>query len=177
MTIIVFFLLDSCGAILEETRIVGKWKLTGAEFYAKESSVDALKIYTGVAKDNPDSSHPIIYAFFCGDKDTYVIDFYQDKTLKIIRKSEPEYVLVDITDGRWSMDSYENSLTIKIKSNSTGYGFWQESFKFTNSWPMKNYETLELTLKASDTGRNNFKIDLKNKTIQAESMKATFTKQ
>jgi hypothetical protein len=178
---LVLFIFNSCGALLEDLRVIGKWEFSQAEFYAKENSVDALRIYSGINKKEPDKNHPIKYAFFGNDaeKDDYTLEINQDKTIRLIKgdidATVPD-VKIDFMDGEWSVDSYENSLTIKVNENTTSYGFWRDGFKLKNYWPLKDYSTLEITIKATDAGENYFKIRLEDKTILAESIKATFTK-
>ncbi len=173
---IILLLFLSCGAIVDDLRVIGIWNLQNVEFYTYNNELDSTKIYTGINKDYPDQNHPLMSSFFCETgKASYSIEF--DREYKFIIKKDNTSDIITETYSSWSVDNYNNSLDFEVKPGCLdANGFWLTGFRVINSWPMPNYQTLELTIKAGDLHQNYFLIDLSNDVIKVNSMKAIFIK-
>jgi len=182
--IIIYFLtifLISCGPFVDEVRISGSWKLEDVEFYEYKSALDSIKVYTGTSDPYPDEEHPIEGNFFCASEGKYIINFETDNTFTIkwsydIDGDETEDILVDSKDSKWTIDTFENSLYLKVKKNSTSHGFWRKGFEIKCYWPLSNYEKLEILIKARDVDKDHFDIDLTDDELEIDSMKGIFKK-
>ncbi|MCK4796535.1 MAG: hypothetical protein KAT05_04095 [Spirochaetes bacterium] len=182
MLIFIVLIITSCGVILDPLRILGEWKLDEVEFYVYNEVLDSIKTYTGIDDNSPDTKHPIIGAFFCGGKAAYTIEFEKasPKNRLIIIGDDDDAstddIIVDLDDGVWSIDTFENSLTIKIDGDNINSNFWEKGFTIKNYWPMANYDSLELYIEAKDVYKNKdtFTIDLSDDTIEVHSMKGIF---
>jgi hypothetical protein len=176
-TIILIIIVFSCGPFVDEVRITGTWKLEDVEFYEYNQSLDSIKVYKGIGESVPDKDHPIEGEFFCSSDGDYKIDFSRDNNLKITcQHDNTTDVLVDYTDSSWSIDTFDNSLYFEIDDNNSAHGFWRRGFELKNYWPLSNYDTLEILIKAEDVGKSYFKIDLTDDTIKIHSMKGIFKK-
>ena len=179
VVIISLFIIASCGSLLDSYNLLGTWTLSNVEFYVYNSNLDSIKTYTSTSNAEPDDEHPSIREFF-NDKDMtgdeeYTIEF-EDTDEELIIKKGDSVIIVDGPNGSWSVDSFENSISIKIKQDGTSDNFWKKGFSFKNYWPLANYSTLELTIKAEDIGKSKFSVDLTNDTLDVDVMKGIFTK-
>ena len=180
----------SCGVILDQTRIVGYWELDAVEFYVQNSNIDAVKTYTGQSDKSPDSTHPMNSEFFGHDEDdnttdrTYIIHFDESNQLEITaddgNSTTTDDTFIAYERGEWQLNQFDNSLLIHIRNNKNSTlarGIWRDGFKLHLDWPMPDYDTLEIEIKASDVGESCFKVDLSDKTLKVKSMKGIFKRQ
>lgn len=187
---LLFLVIISCGVLLDATKLPGTWVLDDVEFYAHDPILDATKIYVGLDDQSPDPYHPIEAEFFCEKAEDFaesgkpkykmVID-HTNNNFEIIRTTGTTSVKLLNTEGTnanitsISVDSYNNTIEYTVRKNDTAKGFWRNPLKITNYWPMANYNTLELLIKAEDTTCDYFEVDLANDvTIKAYAMKGIF---
>lgn len=188
--LLLFILFLSCGVLLDTNRIIGEWKLSKTEFYSSIPIIDSRYIIYGINDNSPDKNSPINAAFFDipfftnKNKHRIYADFQDNNNLRIYYTdvSADSTITVDIVEaikGEWIVNNFENSLTIKIKRTSRETdNFWTKGgFKIVNYWPMSNYTTLELTITAQDVGKSHFSIQLEDKKVKVDTMKAIFIKE
>jgi hypothetical protein len=90
--------------------------------------------------------------------------------------------------GSWAISQFDNSLLMKIGANddqkfgNSLYLYWRTNFfwdggiTIRDSWPMVDYNTLNLTVKASDFYKSYFTVNLSGKILKVASMVGTFKK-
>ena len=90
--------------------------------------------------------------------------------------------------GSWAINQFDNSLLMKIGPNEdqklgvNNYFYWRTNFFWNDgiyirdSWPMTDYNTLALNIKASDVYKSYFSVSLPGKTLHVSSMQGTFSK-
>jgi hypothetical protein len=177
--ILIFMILIlslSCGVLLDEPKIEGIWTLSGVEFYVYNALLDANKTYVGVNRDDPTGDSPVIGEFFGYKKDTYTIEFKSTGYNFIVTRSDhtPD-TIVDIDRASWSLNTFENSLTLKVKGDNSDANFWNAGFKLKNYWPLVNNQTLEILIKDSDVGA--IYVEMPEGPMRVNSMKGTFTRE
>jgi hypothetical protein len=175
--IMVLLLLNSCGTILDSTRIVGKWSLASAEFYTYNEELDSYKKISGVDATS-DSTSPVNGAFFGTNNIKYIITF-QTETFDVLHSwdTSTNVGIPFVSSNKWSVDSTDNSITFDvISTNPSSDSIWQKGFKIKNYWPLSNPTTLEITLIASDVNMSYFDIPVGTSSIHAVKMKGIFTK-
>jgi hypothetical protein len=153
---IILLLFNSCGVILDSSKIIGKWKLTTTEFYTYNYELDSYKKVLG--SDG---------YFFGSSTNNYFIVF-QSTTFDVMQDTIPF-----ITNKKWTLDGNENSITLDVSATSPGLNIWLNGFKTKNYWPMATATTLEITLTASDLNMQYFNIPITG----IVKMKGIFTKQ
>jgi len=173
----IFLLFSGCGVVMDSTRLSGKWQLTDVNFYTTNSTLDTTNTYYGTDSATPGSKEPVFGEFFDDNtaQKTYVMEFREDNSFSVTA-SGVEFL--NSEKGEWYLNQYDNSLTVYVASNNTAVGFWKSGFKIVNYWAMPDYNTLELTIKASDVGDRYFDVALlSGKNIRVVTMKGIFTKQ
>jgi hypothetical protein len=179
--IIIFFsilLLNSCGTILDSTRIIGKWKMVSADFYTYNEELDSYKKIAG-GDNTADSTAPAFWAYFDSSKKNYVINFQSDsfEILHTYNESTKTGTPLITTINKWNVDGTDNSLNLEVPAtNSSSTLIWQKGFKTKNFWPLANTTTLEITLIASDVGMGSFYIPTSSSHHDVVKMKGVFTK-
>lgn len=179
-TIIPIFFF-SCGVILDDTtKLEGTWNFTQAEFYTYNPMLDSFKTYLGTNSSTLGFNTAYNGAFFCSTSDRiYTMTFERSENewsrFSIIDGSD-DY-LVDKNRCNWKINSWDNTLELKISEATADNNFWKNGFTLKNYWPLTTNTTMELYIKASDVGLDYFSIDLSTDTIRAYSMKGFFTKQ
>ena len=171
------FLLNSCGTILDSSRILGKWKLESADFYTYNEELDSYKKISG-GDSISDSDIPAYWAFIDRDHSGYVINFLSD-TFDILYdyNENTETGTNYLKNNEWLADNTDNSMTFDVKTtNSSSNNIWQKGFKIKNYWPLSTPTTLEITLIAADINVTSIYVPTSTGHIDAVKMKGIFTK-
>jgi len=194
--IIIIFSFFTCGVLLDPVRLEGKWELREAEFYAYNSAINSNYTYVGRNKRKPNDTQPIIASFFdvpqlpeTGEH-VFIIDLKASKRMRIYDVSDDTNIggkdgqdgIVREVRGKWSVDNYENTINLSVYhddvSNDNLLGkdtFWRKGgFVIKNYWPMPNYESLEITVKATDIGKPLYIYLKDNKKVRIHTMKGKF---
>lgn len=186
LLIFLILLLSSCGVILDPLRLDGTWNLSEVEFYVYNPVLDSIKTLHSRNAESPDEDRPVISEFFgLEGSGTYIIIFdSRNKSFSVERKPNTEndrtdddeaFEVVKEEFGSWSVNAYENSLSISINGDSgSGATLWTKGFKIKNFWPMTNYQTLEILIQDGGSVGPLY-VDLKNETIRILAIKGIFT--
>lgn len=188
--LLIFFILliSSCGVILDPLRIDGTWNLTEVEFYVYNPTLDSIKTLRSKNAENPDDDRPVISEYFGLDgSGTYTITFdSNNKSFSVQRKGNKEnsrtdddelFTVVDDPFGSWSVNAFENSLSLSVTGDTTDdVKLWKKGFELNNFWPMSDYQTLEILVQDGGSVGPLY-VDLKKDTIRILSMKGLFTRE
>ncbi len=96
-----------------------------------------------------------------------------------VDESKTKLTIVNASKGDWSIDSYKNTLTIKVKrTDKDEFNFWYDGFKMEIDWPLSSEDTMELVIKDDDVDIDYIPVYYKNDVIKKSSrMKGIFKKQ
>lgn len=175
--VIVAIFLTSCGVILDNDIVTGTWKLIGVDFYQYNPTLDTYKIIKSGSSFNGYKLNTNAFFFDNENSGAYKLELISNGTLELTREGAAVELLHRDHGHNWEVSSYESSLTLNIKRNTTALGIWAEEFKLKKFWPMSTNKSLELYIKASELGRSSFTITLDSasgETIEVSAMKGFF---
>jgi len=166
LVFIIFFIINSCGVILDITKIQGKWDLDSVIFYSYNKDLDSYRAYpSNTSNEFSNYSLPISIFFDNFDMDrtpehTFQIEFLTSKDFNIVRNNNENDVFVNSAFTSYILDTFDNSITLKISESalptdptSDRTSFWRsKNFSFKQYWPMSDYKTLELYLRLEEIG-------------------------
>ncbi|OHD13709.1 MAG: hypothetical protein A2086_12280 [Spirochaetes bacterium GWD1_27_9] len=168
LILIVTLLFLSCGTILDSSKIVGRWELINVEYYQYNEDFDSYKKITAIADVFPDDKKPTRGQFFDVYGKSFIVVFDKLNQFSVTYTSKTNQsgtIFCRLVDTDWSMDTSENSLTIKLKNTptpdpSTDIVIWKNGLTVKNYWPMSSSDTFEIYIKAKDVGLDYFNITL-----------------
>jgi len=165
----------SCGTIVDNSKILGKWDLFSVEYYQYNSSLDSYKKVTGGGAQT--ATEPLKNSFFWSTiSGTCTIEFLAGYQFFVTNGA---VVIVNQNKGKWSLDTFENSLSLVVYQAdvvSDPLSIWENGFSLKIFWPLANNNQLELTIDAADFGKEYFDIPVLNGTIKVKYIKGIFTK-
>jgi hypothetical protein len=183
--------LFSCGTIVDSSKLIGEWTLTSVNYYTYNEDLDSYKKISGINAAVPTTTEPLNRSFFCGIDDfdesgvyTWAIEFKKassDNEKNSFYVTAPnDEIFISESDSSWELNSYENSLSLKVDATDDVYkSLWETSsgLNMKNYWPLASNTSLEITLDSKDFNREYFNIDLtQDKILKVKYMKAVFTK-
>jgi len=172
--------LTSCGVILDTGKITGAWQLVSSEYYLYNEVTDSYITILGDA--TTDGYKTKIGALFYSDSFNIIMTFDNNGEFTISEKiTDPQTTnyIVNKPSGTWSIDSYENTLSLSVTEDirpafKNKYNFWSSGLTLKKEWPLSDLISMELIITASDIGEDTIAI---NKTpFKAKSMKGYFKK-
>ena len=178
LLLLVVFTLVGCGVVLDDGKIVGTWELTSSEFYVYNEIVDSYITYTGSTTEELGDKVPVLGSFFWTKASSVTITFDANGEffVEAVDDAGDTVKIVDSTFTSWSIDTFENSLTMKVQSSAkVNYGIWSKDFNICIDWPLATPQTMEMLIKSDDFGMESF--DITGTGINATMIKGYFTKQ
>lgn len=180
--LISFILLSfvSCGVILDGGKITGNWELKKTEYYLYNEITDSYITFTG--RDTTSDNVPLRSGFFNLNASSVVISFDANGEFTVSGKNKTDGASVFVVhkpSGTWDFDSYENTLSIKVKEEERieekeKYDFWSTGISFKNSWPLADLTSMEIIIKNTDLNKDYIKVY--NTNYKVKSMKGFFKK-
>jgi hypothetical protein len=168
-------LLFSCGTILDSSKIIGKWSLTSVEYYVYNPEFDSYKKITGLTSSTPGQNQPINGAFFWSTSTSFTLEFLASNQFYV---SDSQVIIINPTTTSWSLNSYENSLTIKVSQTVPGTdNIWNSGFEIKNYWVLASNTIMEIRIDSKDLGIDHINIDVANGTLPVKYMKGIFQRQ
>lgn len=168
----------SCGTILDEGKISGRWEITGADFYVYNATNDSYICYSGTNAEEVSLQKPLIGNFFFSSSNKIVMQFNTNGEFQVTATASDNssIPIVSIPNGTWKLDTYNNAVTLNVKEDTEKktYGIWSDGFTVTISWPLSTPSKMELLLKNTDVGVDFFSIAEAG--LQATMMKGYFEK-
>ncbi len=176
-----FFVLNSCGVILDPSKIQGNWKLDSAVFYSYNKELDSYKAYVSNSSREVSNSSLPISVFFdnyhkdsTSDATSYQMNFVNATQFEILRAGT---TYISSSNTYYSLDSFDNSMVIETYKDATAdTSFWLKGFNTKQYWPMADYQTLEIYLNLKSIGVKNMTFDTTDDHIVITDMLGTFTK-
>jgi hypothetical protein len=174
---LLLFVVFSCGTIVDSTKVTNeKWSYIAVEYYTYNSVLDSYNKIDGLDDETPDSEHPINGAFFGSNMKNFYLEFLDNNNLKITYLyGTLETLFLPESNVSWVINNYDNSVTITVlPTDSNSDNIWLSGFTIKNNWPMSDNSTYELTINATDVGKDHFDIPLSTGTLEVKKMKAIF---
>ncbi len=147
--LVVFFLVVSCGVILDPSKIQGEWNLVAVDFILYNSELDAYKTIHGRVSSLPNETNPAFGEFFGTNSSKYTLRF-REGYFEVFDASSDTISIIDPKDTGWSVDSFTNTISISIKKADSPDNLWNSGLSFVNYWPLSTNNELELIILASD---------------------------
>ncbi len=169
-----------CGVVLDDGKIIGTWELTSSEFYVYNEILDSYITYMGSTTEELAEGVPLLGSFFWTKASAVTVTFDANGEFSVDAvdsETGSEIKIVESTYASWRIDTFDNSLIMKMKKSTkdTNYGVWSDDFETQINWPLATAQSMEMLLKADDFDRETFEIT--GAGIEAVMMKGYFTKQ
>jgi len=176
---LLFFIL-SCGVIIDQSKLVGKWELSEVNFYIYNEIADSYKKIGGKNDVTPDFTIPIMGNFFFEKKKSITMELLSNNKFTVKGYNSlgvEEDIISALNPGEWVIDNFENSITFKTnKIDSSSSNLWKRGVSIKNYWPVISNTAFKIYVKAIDFNLNNFIFDLSEDKIEVYSMEAFFKK-
>lgn len=175
---VIFFL--SCGVILDQLKLVGKWELYEVNFYVYNEITDSYKKISGINDLTPDNFSPIMGSFFFEKKNKITMELLNNNkfVVKGYNVSSAEEDIISLLDpGEWTVNIFENSITFKVNPiDKNSSNLWKRGVVIKNYWPFISNTVFKIYVKANDFNQKRFIFDLSEDKIDIYSMEAFFKK-